>query len=255
MMSQDIKDFYPVKITAKQWANKLIGGSVYMRSLYDFGIWNLDAKMKDQAKEMDNSFRGDASEGLVINVNPQTGDTFFNSFPSYMKPYISNMMYIDEGRFKYFKIYSMYCLTCNKSTKQFEYPDKRLIDFGDTAVIIYNPDEFLRRILKELNNKFGNDINFKINVVSYYDIYKDFGDFDIFWKRKNLEWQKEVRIAVGLLDGSEIRFDENGRQRKALIQDTNPLTLEIGSIEDIAVAISTEDLINLILPTEIDLPD
>jgi hypothetical protein len=30
--------------------------------------------------------------------------------------------------------------------------------------------------------------------------------------------------------------------------------LEIGSIEDIAVAISTENLINLTLPTEIDLP-
>ena len=165
------------------------------------------------------------------------------------------MMYIDEVLFKYLKIYCMYCLIYNKSTKQFEYPDKRLFDFGDTAVIIYNPDEFLRRILKELNNKFGNNINFKINVVSYYDIYNDFGNFDIFWKRKNLEWQKEVRIAVGLLDGSEIRFDENGRQLKALIQDTNPLILEIGSIEDIAVAISTEDLINLTLPTEIDLPD
>jgi hypothetical protein len=52
-MSQDINYFLPVKIIDKQWADKLIGGSVFMLSLYEFGVWNLDAKIKGCAKEMD----------------------------------------------------------------------------------------------------------------------------------------------------------------------------------------------------------
>lgn len=252
---QSISFFLPVKILDKQWADKLMSGSIFMRSLYEFGIWNLDAKIKCQVKEIDNSFRGDSSEGLVKNINPQIGDLFYNSFPSYMKPYIYTMTYIDEGAYKYFKIYSMYCLTYNISLKQFEQPDKKLINFGDTAVIISNQNEFYYRILRELYKKFGNNINLKINNINYYNIFEDFGDFNIFWKGKNYEWQKEVRIAVALLDGSEIIIDENSRQLKALIKDTNPLILEIGNIEDIAVTISTEDLINLKLPTDIALPE
>lgn len=44
----------PVKITAKKWADKLQDGSVFMRSLYDFGSWSAierhnraDSQMKD----------------------------------------------------------------------------------------------------------------------------------------------------------------------------------------------------------------
>jgi len=255
METQGISFFLPVKVLDKQWADKLMSGSIFMRSLYEFGIWNLGTKIKDQAKEIDNSFRGDISEGLVENINPQIGDPFYNSFPPYIKPYIYTMTYIDEGTYKYFKIYSMYCLTYNISLKQFEQPDKRLRDFGDTAVIISNQKEFYCRILRELNKKFGNNIYLKIDNVNYYNLFKDFGDFNIYFKEKKYEWQKEVRIAVALLNGNEIKIDENGRQFKAVIKDTNRLILEIGNIEDIAVTISTEDLINLKLPADIALPD
>jgi hypothetical protein len=256
METQDVKVFLPVKIYDKQWAEKLLAGSVFMRSLYEFGNWNFDAKVKGLAKEMDNSFRGDINEGLVKIVDPKIGDAFFNSiFTPEMKAYIPSMWYIDENLFKYLKIYSMYSLTYSKNERKFERPDERLGDFGNTAVIFYYPDEFVRRIHRGLYDRFGDNINFKIRQVFYYDLFKDFGNYDIFWKEKLYEWQKEVRMTVGLLDGSEVRIDENGRQFKALIQDINPLTLEIGSIKDIAVAIPTDDLINLKLPAEIVAPD
>jgi hypothetical protein len=255
-MTQDIQVFLPVKIYDKRWAEKLMAGSIFMRSVYEFGKWNLDAKLRGQAKEMDNTFRGDINEGVVKIVDPKIGDSFFNSiFTPEMKDYIPSIWYIDEGLFKYLKIYCMYSLTYNMNKKQFEPPDKRLGDFGDTAVIIYNPDEFVRRIHIWLYDKFRDNINFRIRQVSYYDLFKDFGNFDIFWKEKKYEWQKEVRITVGLLDGSEVRIDEYGRRLKALIQDTNPLTLEIGSIKDIAISISTDDLVNLKLPAEIVIHD
>jgi hypothetical protein len=255
MESQDIKIFLPVKIYDKQWAEKLLNGSVFMRSLYEFGKWNFDAKTKGLAKEMDNSFRGDINEGLAKIVDPKIGDAFFNSiFTPEIKAYIPSMWYIDDNLFKYLKIYSMYSLTYNKNERQFERPDERLRDFGDTAVIIYYPNEFVRRIHHGLFGRFGDNINFKIRQVFYYDLFKDFGDYDIFWKEKFYEWQKEVRMTVGLLDGNEARIDEKGRQFKALIPDINPLTLEIGSIKDIAVTIPTDDLVNLKLPPEIVAP-
>ena len=254
--TQDVKVFLPVKILDKQWADKLLDGSLYMRSLYEFGKWNLDEKSKNKAKEMDNTFRGDINEGIVKVIDPKIGDPFFNSIlPPEARKFIPSMWYIDEGFYKYLKIYSMYSLTYNKNQKQFEQPDEMLKDFGDTAVIIYYPDEFVRRIDKGLYDRFGDNIDFKIRQVFYYDLFKDFGDFDVFWKVKTYEWQKEVRITVGLLDGSETRIDEHGRQLKALIKSIEPLTLEIGSIEDISVTIPTEDLINLKLPAEIIAPD
>ena len=78
MGTQDVKVFLPVKVLDKQWADKLLDGSVFMRSLYEFGKWNLDDKFKNQAKEMDNTFRGDINEGIVRVVDPQIGDPFFN---------------------------------------------------------------------------------------------------------------------------------------------------------------------------------
>ena len=66
MLTQDIRFCLPVKILEKQWAEKLLDGSVFMRSLYDFRI-------------MDNSFRGDINEGILRNINPKIGDSFFNT--------------------------------------------------------------------------------------------------------------------------------------------------------------------------------
>jgi hypothetical protein len=256
MMTQDVKLFLPVKILDKQWADKLLKGSIFMRSLYEFGKWNLDDKFKNQTEEMDNTFRGDINEGIVRIVDPQIGDPFFNGiFPPEVRKFIPSMWYIDENFYKYLKIYSMYSLTYNTNQNQFEQPDEMLKNFGDTAVIIYYPDEFIRRIHKGLYDRFRDNINFKIRQVFYYNLFKDFGNFDIFWKEKMYEWQKEVRITVGLLDGQEIRIDEHGRRLKALIKSIEPLILEIGNIEDIAVAIPTEDLINLKLPAEIITPD
>ena len=256
MGTQDIKIFLPVKILDKQWADKLLAGSVFMRSLYEFGIWNADAKAKGLAREMDNSFRGDILEGLAINVDPKKGDSFFNGiFTPETKAYIPRMWYYDEKLFKYLKVYCMYCLTYNKNKKHFEQPDERLRDFGNTAVIVYHPDEFVRRIHLALYKRFEDGINFKIREVFYYDITKDFGSFDVFWKEKQFEWQKEIRMTVALLDTNTVKIDEKGRQLKALIQDTNPLTLDIGSIEDITITIPTEDLVNLKLPAEFKIPD
>ena len=52
--------FIPVKITDKEWADRLLDGEVYMRSLYEFGSWN-----KNKNEKLDNQFRGDIREGTA----------------------------------------------------------------------------------------------------------------------------------------------------------------------------------------------
>jgi hypothetical protein len=252
-MTQDIKVCLPVKILDKQWAEKLLNGSVFMRSLFEFGVWNTDAKVK--VKEMDNSFRRDIGEGLIRNINPKIGDSFFDSiFSSKEKAIIQNFWYIDES-LKFIKIYCMYCLTYNTNKKEFERPDERIKDFGDTAVIFRNGKEFTNRVVQKLFDKFEDNVHFDMKQVLYYDISKDFGDFGIFWKGKGYEWQNELRMAVALLDCRDIKTDENGNRFGILLESIDPIKLEIGSIRDIAVAIPTEDLVKLKLPAGMVLPD
>ena len=54
------KKFIPVKVTDREWAEKLLDGEVFMRPLYEFGAWNL----KKEDKQLNNSFRGDLCEGM-----------------------------------------------------------------------------------------------------------------------------------------------------------------------------------------------
>lgn len=54
--------FIPVKITDKQWADRLIQGEVYMRALHEFGLWgNVDEK----DPVLKNDFRGDPYSGIT----------------------------------------------------------------------------------------------------------------------------------------------------------------------------------------------
>ena len=40
------KKFIPVKVTDREWAEKLLDGEVFMRPLYEFGAWNLKKEDK-----------------------------------------------------------------------------------------------------------------------------------------------------------------------------------------------------------------
>lgn len=237
----------PVKITAKKWADKLQDGSVFMRSLYDFGSWSAIERHNRADSQMKDGVQGDIGEGIVKTVDPKVGDEFFNCFDPEIRAVMKGMHYIDENFYQYSKIYCMYGLTYLIHEKRFEQPDERLLDFGDTAVIIYNPNEFLSRVLNALRGKYGDNVNFRCDEVRYYppDYY---GDLDEFCKSSSFSWQNELRFRVALLDGDDTVTDEFGLVRKCLIRDHSPITLDIGSIRDISVQIPTDDLIGLCLP-------
>ena len=101
----------PVKITAKKWADKLQDGSVFMRSLYDFGSWSAIERHNRADSQMKDGVQGDIGEGIVKTVDPKVGDEFFNCFDPEIRAVMKGMYYIDENFYQYSKIYCMYGLT------------------------------------------------------------------------------------------------------------------------------------------------
>lgn len=224
-----------------------------MRSLYEYGSWSAIQRAQGGDDIMKSGVQGDISEGIVRRVDPKLGDEFFNLFDPELRAAMKDCMYIDEERYQYYKVYCMYGLTYLIDEQGYEKPDSRLKEFGDTAVIILNPDEFLRRLVRGLHQQFGDNINLRVDEVHYYppDYY---GDLDEFCKFSSYAWQNEMRIRVALLDESNTVIGADGLIRKHLIQNKDPITVEIGDISDITVQIPVQDLIDLNLPEMIRNP-
>lgn len=95
----------PVKITAKKWADKLQDGSVFMRSLYDFGSWSAIERHNRADSQMKDGVQGDIGEGIVKTVDPKVGDEFFNCFDPEIRAVMKGMYYIDENRRKLLSVF------------------------------------------------------------------------------------------------------------------------------------------------------
>lgn len=243
----------PVKVTDKKWADSLQDGSVFMRSMYDYGSWSAIERYNRGDDSMKSGVQGDVREGLVRIIDPIIGDEFLNLFPNDLKAVMKKAYYVDTDRYQYYKIFCMYGLTFFTDKNEFERPDSRIKAFGDSAVIIYNPFEFANRVEKGLFKLYGDNINFKVDEVHYYP-YNYYGDLDEFCKEEGYAWQNEMRMRVALLDESDYILDAEGRKRKALIQDTNSIIVNVGDIRDISIQIPVQDLINLNLPSIIQPP-
>lgn len=240
-MEMEQRIFIPMKVVEKEWLDSLLSGNLFMRSLFHFGAWNISKRSTGEAEDVNNDFRGDVYEGLVRNVDPKVGDDYFNSFSPQIRKALLGASYIFDGA-QFIKIFSMYCFTHNLDTGKFEIPDKRICQFGEYAVVITDPNEFVGRIVRALNERFGDNVNFEIREVRYFDYKHDFGDYDHFSKRKEYAWQEEIRIAAIPLDPDQAMQDESGRTLKAVVQDIEPLILGIGDIRDITKVHRTEDI-------------
>ena len=102
-------------------------------------------------------------------------------------------------------------------------------EFGNHAVLIKNPSEFIRRV-----NLSAEKHGYKVHsgLVQYYDAEIGTPPINspiqtLFLKRKRYEYQKEWRLAVDTGTTGDY-----------------PIIIDIGGIEDIAVQISTPDLIS-----------
>ena len=91
------KKFIPVKVTDREWAEKLLDGEVFMRPLYEFGAWNL----KKEDKQLNNSFRGDLCEGMSGIFGEVEECPIYDSFDENVKKYIKQIWYLESPRIQF----------------------------------------------------------------------------------------------------------------------------------------------------------
>lgn len=103
--------------------------------------------------------------------------------------------------------------------------DKRMIEFGDTAILIFQAEEFIRRVEKKL---FELGIKFDHCKVRYRN----------FSKIKDLKLNPFIKShTLSFHHGYRIYIPTNKSEK---------LIIEIGSIEDIANIYSSEELIRML---------
>ena len=238
----------PVKITDKIWADSLQDGKLFMRSLYAYGSWSVVQQTQDR-EQMKSGVQGDVGEGIVCRIDPTIRDDYFNAFSPQFRKHMKSCYYIDHNQVQYAKVFCMYGLTYLTDKKCYEKPDQRLKEFGDTAVVILNPNEFLNRVLKGLNEQYGDNINFRLDEIHYYPP-SYYGFLDEFCKSEAYAWQNEIRMRVAILDPDDYVMDDEGRKFKRLVQNTDSIIVNIGDIRDISVQIPINNLIDLELPPQ-----
>ncbi len=230
-MTNGEKPYYLVKFIDQKWADKLVNGEVFMRAISCFG------DISRRSMDSQNEFRGDALEGINYSFGNQIG-------------LIDVLTYRE-------KIYCMYALEFDEETGHFIKPDNRILEFGDTAVIIHNTGEFLRRICYAMLDRFENDFWTSFQRVEYNVDFSVEQPYDEFCKAPSYAYQNEFRIALDLAKGKfnpEQLKDVTDFARLTfpgkIEEDTNPdslsdsLTLNIGNIKDFCISIPASNLLN-----------
>jgi len=229
-MISNEKPYYLVKFIDKKWADKLMDGEVFMRAIACFG------DILRRTSDSQNEFRGDVLEGINYSFGNQMG-------------LIDVLTYRE-------KIYCLYALEFDEETESLIKPDQRILEFGNTAVIIHNTNEFLRRVCYAMLDRFGNDFWTSFQRVEYAVNFSLERPYNEFCKASSYAYQNEFRIALDLAMGKfnpEILKDITDFARLTfpgkIEEDTNPdslsdsLTLDIGDIRDISISVPSSDLL------------
>lgn len=227
--------FTVVKVTDAKYAEMLLGGDVYARPLNAFGGWDWLANIQNDLS-VNNSFRGDCNEGAIRNVKWEYGD----------------ITLIDDSETKYMKCYSTMALQYHLKSMKWERADKKVTQFGDTAVVIANLDQFVDRIVSALNKKYGCDHCLLLaDKISYYHLGITNNLVPMYSKEASYSWQNEFRIifceTIPNRENKFARPDKDGVFRpnaQSTILSLDDVHLDIGDIRDIAYAIPVAYLIH-----------
>lgn len=239
--------YYLVKIVDKKWAEKLMDGEVFMRAIACFG------DLSRRSGDSNNQFRGDSLEGFSFSFeNHHNPYAYMEDSNGNISEIVPNQVGLIDVLTYREKIFCLYALEYNEESGLFIKPDLRIADFGDTAVIIHNPQEFLYRTCSEMLKRFGDDFWTSFMRVNYNVEFSTSQPYDEFCKSPSYSWQKEFRIALDLAQG---KFDPDTLSNVTdlarltfpgkIVEDTNPdsladsVILNIGDIRDICVSIPT----------------
>lgn len=165
---------------------------------------------------------------------------------------IKQIWYIDDTDIKYFKIFSLYCMEYDPSTNFFLKPNPKMCEFGDTAVIIADYNEFIERFGKALFKKYDSVVSM-MDRVKFYNFRETRETNPLFEKHEKYSYQNELRMAFCELRENKFAMGINSDTSKEIVEDLTPVKLQIGNIRDIAYAIPIENFLKLLIPRYIPL--
>lgn len=224
-----------------------------MRPLSAFG----DLLKRDPG--CDNDFRGDLLEGTSHSYSHRKQSAFFNDIVDESSNNLEGMGQISEYYLQ-MRIFSLYCLEYNQEEGAFFEPSKKLMKFGDTAVIIVDPIRLLRQFADALLREYNDTFWFAAKRVEYVINLTELNEYDEFSKQTSYSWQNEFRIALDLSEGQadeqawenmsdfcRIMFLNQGG-KVDLAAKREPVIVQIGDIREACISIPTRDLVCQNLP-------
>lgn len=134
-------------------------------------------------------------------------------------------------------MFCLYSLEYDRNNDCFLSPDKRVREFGDTAVVICDFNEFLRRMLTVIVREKEHAL-VMMDRVRYFSPQENRKQRVPFEKSSYYSWQNELRLVYG--DLTHIGFDDF-----RLTLDSIPKMLGIGDIRDIAMAMPIDCFLDL----------
>lgn len=228
------KQFLPCKIVDRQWAEKLLDGEVFMRPLYEFGVW-------EKTNEINDPHRKDIMEGAVASfTNPDTVPFLKNLDPAF-KSAIKNVTLIDMGDLQFFKVFCLYCLEFKENKPIL--PDARVKDFGDTVVVFRDFNSFLLRFFQTILSRYEEHVVL-LDRINYYGINENRNLNPLFEKTKKYAYQNELRLAFCLSEKNKFYVPTKPEDNYRLIWNKERMIINVGDIRDIAYAIPTSKFLD-----------
>lgn len=246
-----MEQYYLAKVTDKQWAEKFQKGQIFMKALQCFGDFS---KMEPSSQ---NTFRGDTLEGVSESFSKNRNPYTWIETPLGYREIVDNQVGLVDVLLLREKVFCMYALEYKNEHDGFYIPDSRMKDFGDTAVIITDTFEFLRRVCLAIVKKYDYSFWIACKRVSYDVTFGSTRYYNEFHKSPSYSWQNEFRIALDLALGKfchEILDNVTDFAKLTfpgiIEEDMNPdsmadsLIIDIGDIYDISTSISTDVFIS-----------
>jgi hypothetical protein len=208
-----------IKFAPSWQARSFRSGVIYMNSLEYFR--GLEDEYKGRGDLFEGTYSLIAKEDFDASL-PQLGINFSASAGKWI---VGGISLLDE-ELKYYKAFCMYRLECDFNKKRVGHIDARISNFGDTFVLLFNLEEFKRRIIAELGTGTYNVLGFAGQCVEYYKYDAPSQKLGPFRKLESYKWQNEYRLIAEPIEPT-----------------LDPLILNIGDISDISIIGSTSRLI------------
>ena len=216
--------YFLVKVLDKEYAQKFRNGEMFMRSIREFR----------KNEEKTNKERTDSWEGVLL--------------PLTEKRKMGGIGRVSELR----KIFCMYSLDVDVERGCHSQVSERVKAFGDTAIVITDVNEFIRRFVSACEERYGEGHFVRYDRVRYEaDIY-DWDRYHEFLKRVRYSNQREFRLVLDVSNGKlplsmktdwllsqGCAFDD--KQHEDFEAET--ILLDVGCIQDISIEISIDDFI------------